>query len=116
MTPATGSGMVISPSEALGSCGPCCLPVGPRPACEAAQHAARPRHPLNPYWQRICGRQEYKKAVVAIAQRLARILYAMWRKREDFDATQLNVVEEERIRTRTYYWRLKKPDEQFVVA
>jgi transposase len=84
--------------------------------CEAAQHAARPRHPLNPYWVRVCAKQGYKRAVVAVAQRLARILYAMWRKGEDFDATKLNVVEQEHTRTKTYYWRIRKPQEQFVIA
>lgn len=53
--------------------------------CEAAQHAAKPTHPLNPYFLQIGARHGYKKAVVALAQRLARILYPMWRKGEDFD-------------------------------
>jgi len=53
---------------------------------------------------------------VAVAQRLARILYAMWRKEEDFDATQLNVVEKQHTRTKTYYWQIKKPQEQFIIA
>ena len=84
--------------------------------CEAAHHAARPRHPLHPYWLRVCAKQGYKRAVVAVAQRLARILYAMWRSEEDFDAAKLNVVEKQHTRTKTYYWRIKKPDEQFVIA
>jgi transposase len=84
--------------------------------CEAAQHAGRPRHPLNPYWARVCAKQGYKRAVVAIAQRLARILYAMWRNGEDFDAAKLNVVEQEHTRTKTYYWRIREPEEQFVIG
>ena len=34
-------------------------------------------HPLNPYWRRIFSRGGYRKAVVAVAARLARILWAM---------------------------------------
>jgi transposase len=41
--------------------------------CEAAHSAARPTHPLNPYWVRVCAKQGYKRAVVAVAQRLGRI-------------------------------------------
>ncbi len=84
--------------------------------CEAAHQAARPRHPLNPYWVRVCAKQGYKRAVVAVAQRLGRILYAMWRKEEDFDAGKLNVVKQQHTRTRTYYWRMRKPKEQFVTV
>jgi len=83
--------------------------------CEAAHHAARPQHPLNPYWVRVCAKQGYKRAVVAVAQRLGRILYAMWRKEEDFDATKLNVIEKQHTRTRTYYWQIKKPGQPLVV-
>jgi len=84
--------------------------------CEAAHHAAKTTHPLNPYWVRVCSKQGYKRAVIAVAQRVARILYAMWRKGEDFDATKLNVIQDRRIHTRTYYWRIKKPHEELVRA
>jgi hypothetical protein len=84
--------------------------------CEAAQHAARRQNPLNPYWARICTKQGYKKAVVAIAHRLARILYQMWRKRESFDVTKLNVVAERRRSSKIYYWRMRKEEEQHGVA
>jgi transposase len=84
--------------------------------CEAPQHARRPRHPLNPYWARVCAKQGYKRAVVAIAQRLARILYALWLKGEDFDAPKLNVVEQQHSRTKTYFWRIRKPEEQSAMA
>jgi transposase len=76
--------------------------------CEAAHHTANPKHPLNPYFTRICARHGYKKAIVTLAQRLARILYQMWRKGEDFDPTQLNVVATRQVRTRTLYWRRGK--------
>ena len=76
--------------------------------CEAAQHTANPHHPLNPHFVRICARHGYKRAIVALAQRLARILYQMWRKGEDFDPSRLNVVEDQHTRTRTLYWRRVK--------
>ena len=84
--------------------------------CEAAHHAASKRHPLNPYFARLCAKHGYKRAVVAVAQRLARILFQMWRKGESFDETQLNVVAERRTRTRTFYWRIKRSQEQATAA
>ena len=84
--------------------------------CEAAHHAARAQHPLNPYFSRICARHGYKKAVVAVAQRLERILFQMWRKKEAFDVNQLNVVPEKHVRTRTVYWRIRRPMEEAVTA
>jgi transposase len=78
---------------------------------EAAHHAGRPRHPLNPYFRRVMATGGYKKAVVAVAQRLARILWRMWRAGEEFDPRKLNVVAEKYQSTRTYYWRLKSPAE-----
>lgn len=79
--------------------------------CEVAHHAGSPRHPLNPYFARICAKHGYKRAVVAVAQRLARILYQMWLKGEDFDVTKLNVVAERAIRTKTTYFRIRDPKE-----
>jgi transposase len=84
--------------------------------CECAQHAAQPRHPLNPYFARICSRQGYKKAVTAVAQRLARVLYRMWLKGEGFDVSKLNVIPQRRVRARTYYWRIRTLQEQKVTA
>jgi transposase len=84
--------------------------------CEAAHHAARPRHPLYPYWARVCARQGYKRAVVAIAERLARILWRMWTNQEDFDITKLNVVRKKHSRTRTLYWQLNSPADKAVAA
>jgi len=84
--------------------------------CEAAHHAARSDHPLNPYWARVCAKQGYKRAVTATAQRLARILFAMWKNGEDFDVNKLNVVADKRRSTKTYYWRIKRPAEQTVAV
>lgn len=74
--------------------------------CEASQQARRPSHPLNPYWRRICAKSGYKKAIVAVAHRLARILWRMWRDQTDFEVEQLNVVYEPQLVTRTQYYRL----------
>lgn len=61
--------------------------------CEAAHHAYNPNNPLNPYFSSLCVRRGYKMAVVAVAHRLCRILYAMLRHGTDFDLTKLNVEE-----------------------
>lgn len=58
---------------------------------EAAHHASRATHPLYPYFAPLCARRGYKMAVVAMAHRLARIMFAMLRDRRDFDVTQLAV-------------------------
>lgn len=61
--------------------------------CEAAHHAGHPGHPLNPYFASLCVRRGYKMAVVAVAHRLCRILYAMLRRETDFDVTKLAIEE-----------------------
>jgi len=72
--------------------------------CEAAHHAGRPTHPLQPHFARVCARGGYKKATVAVAQRLARILYQMWKKRERFNPEKLNVVYQPTERKKLVYW------------
>jgi transposase len=59
--------------------------------CEAAHHAGRPSHPLYPDFIRLCVRRGYKMAVVAVAHRLCRILYAMLRDGTEFDLTKLGI-------------------------
>ena len=59
--------------------------------CEAAHHASRPDHPLNPYFARLCARRGYKMAIVAVAHRLCRIIFAMLRHQSDFDVAKLGV-------------------------
>jgi hypothetical protein len=51
-----------------------------------------------------------------VAQRLARILYQMWRKGEEFDVEQLNVVRQRRTVSKTYHWRIRKPENPVVVV
>jgi transposase len=58
---------------------------------EAAHHACRTSHPLSPYFRSMCARRGYKMAVVAVAHRLCRILYAMLRDEAEFDVTKINV-------------------------
>jgi transposase len=72
--------------------------------CEAAHHAARPNNPLNPYFSSLCARRGYKMAVVAVAHRLCRILYAMLRHERDFTLEKLNIEEGrfEQVRVRRY--------------
>ncbi len=59
--------------------------------CEAAHHANRPYHPLNPYFARQCTKRGYKMAIVAVAHRLCRIIFAMLRDQSDFDVGKLGV-------------------------
>jgi transposase len=75
--------------------------------CEAAHSAARVNHPLNPYFVRQCARGGYKKAVVSVAHRMARILYQMWRKGENFDEGKLNVVHKRMVKTKVVHYQLK---------
>lgn len=75
--------------------------------CEAAQHASRPTHPLSPYFRRIAAKGGYRKAVVAIAHRLARILFQMWKKGEIFDVMKLNVTREPKTISKMVYYRLR---------
>jgi transposase len=74
---------------------------------EAAHHAANPRHPLHPYFARIRAKTGYTQAVVAVAHRLARILFRMWRTGTAFDVGKLNVEAVREIRTRTVHYRIK---------
>jgi len=59
--------------------------------CEAAHHAKRPDHPLNPYFAQVCAKKGYKAAIVAVAHRLIRILFAMLRTGKPFNEEKLNV-------------------------
>ena len=59
--------------------------------CEASHQAAKPKHPLNPFFARVCARHGYRKATIATAHRLLRICFAMLRKEADFDLAKLGV-------------------------
>lgn len=79
--------------------------------CEAAQHANKVHHPLHPYFARVAAKHGYKKAVIAVAQRMARILYQMWCKQERFDVRQLNVVRAPKTIAKSVVYRIRKPKE-----
>jgi len=72
--------------------------------CEAAHHAGKSNNPFNPYFSSLCVRRGYKMAVVAVAHRLCRILYAMLRHGTDFDVSKLGVEQGhfEQVRVRHY--------------
>jgi transposase len=73
--------------------------------CEAAHHAWRRSNPLHPYFSSLCVRRGYKMAVVAVAHRLCRILYAMLRDQVDFDLTRLGIEQGHFERTTVHHYR-----------
>lgn len=77
--------------------------------CEAAHHARRADHPLNPYFAALCARRGYKLATIAVAHRLCRILFAMLRDRTNFDPQQLAIEEGPFTHTTTRRYRRTSP-------
>lgn len=75
--------------------------------CEAAQHARKPDHPLNPYFAKVFARRGDKVATVAVAHRLLRVMYAMMRDGSDFDLGRLGVERGPYTRKTTRLYRLK---------
>jgi transposase len=73
--------------------------------CEAAHHAWRRTNPLHPYFASLCVRRGYKMAVVAVAHRLCRILYAMLRHGTEFDLTKLAIEQGRFERTTVHHYR-----------
>jgi transposase len=76
--------------------------------CEAAHHACRRTSPLNPYFTSLCVRRGYKMAVVAVAHRLCRIMYAMLRHAQDFDVARLAVEQGHFERTTVHHYRRRR--------
>jgi len=74
--------------------------------CEAAHHARRLSHPLNPYFSKLCARRAYKIAIVAVAHRLCRLLYALLRNGAEFQPARLGVEEGPFTQTITRRFRL----------
>jgi hypothetical protein len=74
--------------------------------CEAAHHARRPKHPLHPHFARVCTRRGYKTAVVAVAHRLRRLLFALLCDGSDFQPECIGIEEGTFTRTVTYRYRL----------
>jgi hypothetical protein len=75
--------------------------------CEAAQHARQADHPLNPYFAVLCAKRGYRMAVVAVAHRLCRIMFAMLRQQRDFDIKRVGVEEGPFARTTVRRYRRK---------
>jgi transposase len=61
--------------------------------CEAAHQARRTDHPLNPYFRQVLTRRGYRMAIVAVAHRIGRILYALMRDGSTFDVSRVGVEE-----------------------
>ena len=77
--------------------------------CQAAHHANHANHPLHPYFAPLCARRGYKLAVIAVAHRVCRILFAMWRDGRDFDLSRLAVERGPFARTVVRLYRRKSP-------
>ncbi len=76
--------------------------------CEAAHQIRRSTHPLHPYFATLCAQHGYQRAIVALAHRLCRILFAMLRDGTDFDVRKLGIEEGPFRRTVTRRYRLKR--------
>ena len=59
--------------------------------CEAAQHARRATNPLKPFFSRVFFKRGYRMAIVAVAHRICRILYAILRNGTGFEPSKLSV-------------------------
>lgn len=49
--------------------------------------------PFHPYFMKLCARRGYKSAIIAVAHRLCRLLYALLRDGTGFQPTRLGVEE-----------------------
>jgi transposase len=58
---------------------------------ECAQQASRRKNPLNPFYRRFVVKHGYKKAMVAIAAKLCRLVYGLVKRGESFSAEALGV-------------------------
>ena len=75
---------------------------------EAAQHSSHRHNPLNPFYCRLAARVGHKKAVVAMANKLCRIIYTMLVEQKEFDLDRLGVMHKPTQTTRTRLYRLKR--------
>jgi hypothetical protein len=64
--------------------------------------------PLHPYFARLCAQRGYTMAVVAVAHRLCRILFALLRDGQEFDVAKVGVEEGRFRRTTVQRYRLKR--------
>jgi transposase len=77
--------------------------------CEAAHHARRSSNALNPFFASLCVRRGYKMAIVAVAHRLCRILYAMLRDGTEFHPGKLRIEEGVFEHTSVRHFRRQRP-------
>jgi transposase len=82
-------------------------PMGRAMLVEAAQGARRITNPFNPYYRKLCVTRGKNKATVAVAHRMARILWRMWRDRQPFDLDQMNVLYDPSTRSKRVLFKLK---------
>ena len=75
--------------------------------CEAAHHAGYRNNPFSPFFRQLCVRRGYKLAVVAVAHRLCRILYAMLRDGTGFDLNKVAVERGHFEQTSVHLYRRK---------
>ena len=75
---------------------------------EAAHQARRHDSPFSPYLRNLTVRAGYKKAVIAVAHRLCRILFAILRDKTVFDPAKLRVEKGAFETTTTRVYRLKR--------
>ena len=76
-----------------------------------ADHGVAMRnHPLHPYFARLCAQRGYMMAVVAVAHRLCRILFALLRDGAEFDLAKLAVEEGPFRRTSVQRYRREPLD------
>lgn len=74
--------------------------------CEAAHQARRRTSPLHPYFTKLCARHGYKRAVIALAHRLCRMLFALLRDGTTFDLARLGIEAGPFTQTVTRAYRL----------
>lgn len=75
---------------------------------EAAQHYCNPHSPLYPFYARLVGRKGWKKARVALAAKLCRMIYAILKKGEPFNINQLGVLKGPVEIPKKYYYILNR--------
>jgi hypothetical protein len=62
---------------------------------------------LQPYFATLCAKRGYRMAVVAVAHRLCRLMFAMLRTQSDFDIKRVGVEEGPFTRTLVRRYRRK---------
>jgi len=75
---------------------------------EAAQQACRRSNPLYPFYARLSARCGHKKAVVALANKLCRIFYALLTNQRAFDLERLGVEYKPTATTKVRLYRLQR--------